>query len=85
MAIDRYDKIKELFHLIPRKKGWRRAEFVVMGSRDYRGKVRFVAGYGHSRMYASSSKGLVTDRIIGYGDTQDAAIEMMRGKLIAPQ
>jgi hypothetical protein len=36
-------------------------------------------------MYANSTKGLVTDRILGYGDTQDAAIEMMRGKLVAPQ
>ena len=79
-----YDKIKGMFCLVPPKKGWRRPEFVVMGRTDYKGKVRFVAGYGHGRLY-SGRTGLITDRIIGYGDTQESAIEMMRGKLVAPQ
>jgi hypothetical protein len=81
---DMHDQIKELFHLCPIKKGWRRPEFVVLGKRVYRGKVRFVAGYGHGRLY-SGRTGLITDRILGYGETQEGAIAMMRANLIPPR
>ena len=76
-----YEKIKALFPLIPNREGWRSAKFVVDGRRVYRGKLRYVAGYAHSRIGSHHMSGLCYDRIIGYGDTQDAAIEMMRAKL----
>ena len=78
-------QIRELFHICPIKEGWRRPEFVVLGKRKYRGKERYVAGYGHSRIYAHHMSGGVTDRIIGYGETQEAAIADMKSKLIPPQ
>lgn len=43
--------------------------------------MRYVAGYGHSRIYAHHMTGLVYDRVLGYGATQEAAIDMMRARL----
>jgi hypothetical protein len=74
-------QIKELFPKIPSKQGWKHPEFVVSGKRVYRGRERYVAGYGHSRLYSHHMSGLVYDRVLGYGDTQEAAIAMMRAKL----
>lgn len=70
-------EISALFQSIPRKKGWAAPEFVVMGKRQYLGRERWVAGYGHGRMYSGRS-GLITDRVLGYGESQDDAIAMMR-------
>ena len=79
----RYQEIKDLFPLVPKREGWRSPEFVVSGRRLYRGRDQFVAGYGHSRMYAHHMSGTVTDRVVGWGGTQDAAIAMMKKKLSA--
>ena len=76
-----YDQIKALFAMIPRKPGWKHPEFVVDGRRKYRGKERYVAGYGHSRIGAHHMSGLVYDRVIGYGDTQEVAIADMKRRL----
>lgn len=74
-------EIRSMFGSVVPAPGWRRPEFVVMGKRKYRGKERYVAGFGHSRMYANSMSGIVTDRILGYGDTQEEAIALMRNRL----
>lgn len=79
----KYEQIKALFPLIERRLGWRSAEWVVMGRRTYRGKERYVAGYAHCRVGAHHLSGIAYDRIIGYGETQDAAINMMRNRLKA--
>jgi len=76
-----YEEIKAMFHLIPRRLGWKAAEYVVAGARTYRGKRRYVAGYSHSRIYSHHMSGLCYDRILGYGDTQAAATKMMRDRL----
>jgi len=76
-----HDQIKALFALVPKREGWCRPEYVVDGTRNYRGKRRFVAGYSHSRLYSHHASGLCYDRILGYGDTQDEAIAMMERKL----
>jgi len=75
-------QIRELFPLVSVQPGWKRPEFVVYGKRLYRGRDRYVAGYGHGRIQ-SGRNGAVYDRILGYGDTQEAAIEMMRRRLTA--
>ena len=80
-SIQDREEIRSLFDLIPARKGWRHPEFVVSGRQRYRGKLRYVAGYGHSRMYAQHMSGSVTHRILGWGDTQEEAIAMMRKKL----
>lgn len=77
-----YAEIKTMLPLIERKNGWRAPESVVSGKRQYRGKFRYVAGYGHSRIGAHYASGLVHDRILGWGETQEQAIEMMRKKLL---
>ena len=77
-----YARIKALFAEIPEKQGWRRPEGPIYGRRIYRGKQQFVAGYWHSRSYAHFARGSTYDRILGYGETQDEAIENMRLKII---
>lgn len=78
-----YEQVKALFPLIERRLGWRSAEWVVIGRRKYRGKERYVAGYSHCRIGAHHFSGIAYDRILGYGDTQQAAIDMMRQRLVA--
>lgn len=83
MASAAYDQIKALFSKVPKKDGWRSPEYGVSGMKKFRGKIRYVAGYSHSRMYAHHMHDLCTDRILGYGETQEQAVEMMRKKLSA--
>lgn len=58
-----------------------RPEGVVAEYRDYRGKRRYVVGYWHSRLGAHHMSGRTYERILGYGDTPEDAIAMMRRKL----
>lgn len=76
-----YEAIKAMFALVPPANGWRRPEWVKFGQRRYRGKRQFVAGYSHSRIGAHHFSGRSYDRILGWGETQEAAINMMRRKL----
>ena len=78
-------QIKDWFSVVPDRDGWERPKYAVYGKRKYRGKVRYIAGYSHSRLYAHFMTGSVTERILGYGDTQDEAIAMMRRKLMPAQ
>lgn len=78
-----YEAIKALFHLVPKREGWYAPKYVEYGIRDYRGKRRYVAGYSYSRVGAHYASGVCYHRIIGYGETQEAAIAMMRQKLEA--
>lgn len=71
-----------LFSLVPVRQGWQGPKGAVYGRRQYRGKERYVAGYSHSRIGAHHFNGIVYDRILGYGETQEAAIAMMQNKLI---
>ena len=74
-----YAEIKAMFPLIPRRLGWRSPEYALLKKRDYRRKKGiWVAGYTHGRMYSSSMSGLVTDRILGWGDTPEAAVRSGR-------
>lgn len=76
-----HEQIRALFPLVPLRKGWRGPEFAVSGRRQYRGKYQYIAGYSHSRMYAHHFSGLCYERILGWGETQQAAIDMMKAKL----
>jgi hypothetical protein len=75
------DEIRAMFPLIKVADGWRRPEYVVAGAYEYRGKVQFVAGYANSRTNSHNRNGATYDRILGWGDTQEAAIKKMREKL----
>jgi len=75
------ENITALFPLVPKIKGWTFPKYVICGRQQYRGKLRYVAGYSHFRMYSHHMSGRVYDRILGYGETQDEAIAMMRKKL----
>lgn len=75
------EEIRAMFDLVPRQAGWKHPEFVIAGRREYRGKMRWVAGYSRSRLHAHHASGRVYDRILGWGDTQEEAIAMMRRKL----
>ena len=77
-------RIKDLFPLVPdrgRPREWHSPEYVLYGRRQYRGKMQYVAGYSHSRYGSHFMTGRVYDRILGWGNTQDRAIAMMRQKL----
>jgi hypothetical protein len=73
--------IRGMFPLIPKKPGWCAAKYTVFAKRNYHGRERYVVGYSHSRIGAHHTSGLCYDRILGYGDTQEQALAMMRKKL----
>jgi hypothetical protein len=75
------DKVAALFPRVPVRKGWAGPKYPVAERRQYRGKIRYVVGYGHSRLYSHHFSGLVYDRILGYADTLEAALAMMERKL----
>ena len=74
-------RIEELFPLVPKRPGWRSPEYVHLMRGKRRGKDGWVAGYGHSRMHAHHMSGLVTDRVVGFGDTPEAAVDAMETNL----
>ena len=79
---DIHDRIKnELYPLIKARKGFTVNKYTVTGKQQYRGKIRYVAGYTESRSGSHYASGLVYDRIMGWGETQEAAFEMMKRKL----
>ena len=78
--MNHYEQIKAMFSLVKPRTGWCRPEFALLEKRQYRGKERWVAGYSHGRL-GSGRSGLVTDRVLGYGETREEAIEAMRKAL----
>jgi hypothetical protein len=52
---------------------------------DYRGKRRCLVGYSWSKRHSSLSRGRVYDAVLGYGDTFDEALAMMRARQAAKQ
>lgn len=74
-------RIRALFSRVPPREGWRSPNWPLLAKQRYRGKERWVAGYSHCRNYAHHFSGRVYDRILGYGDTKEAAVAMMAIKL----
>jgi hypothetical protein len=48
----------------------------------WRGKDAWLAGYEWSRIGSSMSSGRVYEKVMGYGPTPEAAIEMMESKIV---
>lgn len=78
---DYHAEIQALLPLVQPREGWTHPKWILLVKRKYRGNEQFVAGYSHTRLYSHHFSGTVTDRIIGWGETKEAAIEAMRAKL----
>lgn len=87
---DHYQTVKELArHCKPKrlpdgKYGDRRFQHIegpLVTRMKYRGKEQCVVGYTWTRPQAHSMSGIVNDCVLGWGDTFEQAIEMMRAKV----
>ena len=81
MTDNYYQQVKDLCTLAPTKPGFRSLKYVIFKKRKYRGRERYVAGYSSARLYSHHMSGLTYETILGYGDTPEAAIEMMKNKV----
>ena len=89
-SLEAYRALKDVLPQIPRKscgRGnygktfYRRIGNPVAERRKYRGKDRCIVGYGWTRPYSHYASGLVYDCIMGYGETFEEAIAMMKRKV----
>ena len=88
-----YNAVKALLPKIPKTTCGRSAygqilyrsiDFVLVRRRKYRGKERCIVGYSWTRPYSNSMSGMTYEAVMGYGDTWEEAIEMMKRKIGEP-